>query len=102
MAMMRVLALGANGRALNGASVSFYDENASVVEGAEESGFVTPRTVYSDAAMTVTQTQPVSANNSGEAVVYIPSLSQIAVKVSRTDYVTRWTRRVDVTGSDPV
>jgi hypothetical protein len=90
------------GRALPGASVTVYDEDPGVAEGNEDAGFTTPSTIYSDNAMTTTQTQPMTSDQNGEVVFYMASMSQVAIKAARSGWGTRWYRYIDITGSDPI
>ena len=89
-------------RPLRNASVTFYDESVAVAEGNEGAGFTTPRAIYTDKDMTVAATQPLLSDDQGEVECYMPSMSQVAVKVARAGFGTRWHRYVDITGSDPV
>lgn len=102
--MARVLVIAESGtRKIKDAVVTAYTEDATIGVGQEDSfSDGAKATIYSDVDMTVAETNPVNTDSNGEAEFYMPSMSQIAIKISRAGYGTRWHRFVDVTGSDPV
>lgn len=105
MAIVRVQ-VTSNGRPTKGATLLFYDEDATVASGSEDSGFTDGdlATIYSDRAMSTSITQttdPQTTDSNGECVVYGPSGSIYAVKVTRGTN-TRWIRDFEVLQSDPI
>lgn len=101
MAAYRQVLISA-GRELVGASVTVYDEDPAVAVGNEGSGFTDAdkATIYSDAEMATAATNPVTADSTGTVEFYAPNGSQVALKVEKTGYGTKWIRFEDVTGSD--
>ncbi|TDI52491.1 MAG: hypothetical protein E2O95_04200 [Acidobacteria bacterium] len=92
------------GRPVNKASVSVWDEDAGVAEGNEDAGFNPgmERSIWSDNAMATLLTQPILSDSNGDVVFFLPSMSKIAIKVTRAGFGTRWYRHIDVTGTDPI
>lgn len=94
---------GDNGRALPNATISVYDEDETVAEGSEDTGFDTLSTsVFADDQLTTAVANPGSTSQFGEFVLHATSGSRFAVKVSKTGYGTRWYRGVEMLGSDAV
>jgi hypothetical protein len=90
-------------RPLKNAQVTFYDEDQNIAEGNEDAGFTTEKSeVYSDYLMQTAASQPLASDDQGEVVAYIPSMSMVAIKVSRSGFGTRWHRWIDITGTDPI
>ncbi len=88
------------GNPLVGATIEVHDEDSAVLDGNEST--LALSTLYADALLTTTKPNPVTANSFGEFEFYMTSGSQVALKVSKPGYGTRWVRYVDVLGLDPL
>lgn len=96
MAQYRV-SVTSNGRPVPGASVTFWTENPDLTEFRDKHKAI----VYSDRNFTTAAANPQLTDSLGEAVVYIPSFTLMAVGISRTGYGERVLRDQEVFGSDP-
>jgi hypothetical protein len=95
------------GRRVPSVTVLVYDEDTNVADGSEDSGFSDSdlSDIYSDQDMTQSiaqTTSPLKTDNNGQATFFMPSGSQVAIKLSRDGFNTTWLRYVDITGTDPL
>lgn len=89
---------------LGNTEITIYTEDIGIPVGNEEGSFDSgdKHDIFSDVNMTVAEANPLLTDANGQATVYIPSGDQVAVRASKAGFGLKWTRFVDVTGTDPI
>lgn len=99
---MHRIEVESGGRPLRGATLRVYLEDPAKTTAQFTDSDLAP--IFSDWEMTQAigqTTDPLVTDQFGGAEAFLPSGTQIAVKVTRAGYGERWIRYIDVLGFDP-
>lgn len=91
-----------NGKPINAADVTVFDEKPAVAKGSESSNFAAgdKASIFSDHQLSVAELNPGKTDVFGDFTFHVESLTLMAILVAKTSIGQRWYRFQEATGSD--